>query len=90
MAKKTTIKCPHCGWEYLPAEIYYPQEFLGTPEGIVHDETGAVIGFDGEDMSTTETYVCDHCGKTFSVEACVTFKTTVIKDIFDDDDFDID
>ena len=29
MAKKTTIRCPHCNYEYLPAEIYFPKYFLG-------------------------------------------------------------
>ena len=28
------IKCPHCNAEYLPAEIYYPDEFLGRPTDI--------------------------------------------------------
>ena len=25
------IICPHCGTEYLPAEIYYPKHFFGNP-----------------------------------------------------------
>ena len=84
--KKTTIRCPHCGWEYLPAEIYYPEEFLGEPENIIKTEEGNVLGFDGEDMNTTETYCCDHCGKSFIVDASITFKTTPVHDVFDDDD----
>ena len=91
MAKRTTIRCPHCGYEYLPAEIYYPQDFLGNPSGIIKDDDGSIIAFDGDDMSTEEHYVCDHCGKEFRVEAVITFKTEKIANIFDDgDDFDID
>lgn len=86
MAKKTTIRCPHCGWEYLPAEIYYADDFLGKPENIIKTEEGNVLGFDGEDMNTLETYCCDHCGKSFTVDASVTFKTAPLHDVFNDDE----
>lgn len=90
MAKKTTIRCPECGTEYLPGEIYFPEDFLGKPKNIIKDENGDVLGFDGEDMNTVETYTCDHCGKTFTVDASITFRTNLVKDIFeDDDDFDV-
>ena len=84
MAKKNTIKCPHCGCEYLPAEIYFPNDFLGYPTNIIKDEKGEILGFNGEDMNTTETFICWNCEKSFSVEAVVTFKTAPYTDIFDD------
>ena len=86
MAKKTTIRCPYCGYEYLPAEIYYPEDFLGNPSDIIREE-GNIIGFDGEDMNTVETFECEHCGKKFSVDASITFKTTQIKSVFDEDEY---
>lgn len=89
MAKKTTIRCPYCGCEYLPGEIYYPNDFVGQPHDIIKDEKGQVLGFSGEDMNTTETYFCDMCNKKFTIDASITFRTTPIKDIFDEDDFDI-
>ena len=84
--KKTTIRCPHCGWEYLPAEIYYANDFLGEPKNIIKTEEGNVLGFDGEDMNTEETYYCDHCGKQFKIDASVTFKTSAVDDIFSEDE----
>lgn len=87
MAKKTTIRCPHCRTEYLPAEIYLPDMFLGRPYNITKDEEGDIIGFTGTDMETVETYVCDKCGKRFSVDATVSFKTAPATDIFDEEDF---
>ncbi len=88
MAKKTTIRCPHCNTEYLPGEIYFPNDFVGQPTHIVKDENGNVLGYDGEDMQTSEFFVCDHCGKKFKVDASVTFRTEPVKDVFDDgDDF---
>ena len=85
MAKKTTIRCPHCGCEYLPSEIYYSNEFLGKATDVFKDEEGNVLGFNGTDMNTTETFYCDKCGKEFTVDASVTFKTTAKVDIFDND-----
>ena len=89
MAKKTTIRCPHCNAEYLPAEIYYPNDFLGKPFNIIKDGDGNILGYNGNDMDTVETYICDKCNKQFSIDASITFKTTSIVDIFDEDDFDI-
>ena len=86
MAKKTTIRCPHCKTEYLPGEIYFPNDFVGQPSNIVKDENGNVLGFDGEDMNTVETFTCEHCGKTFKVDASITFCTEPVEDIFDDGD----
>lgn len=88
MAKKTTIRCPHCGYEYLPAEIYYPDSFIGDPSDIIRDEAGNILGYQGNDVNTVETFICDKCEKSFSVDASITFKTAPIKDMFEvDDDF---
>ena len=89
MAKKTTIRCPHCNAEYLPAEIYFPNSFLGKPFNIIKDEEGSILGFSGSDMVTIENYLCDKCGKRFTVDASITFRTTAAPDdIFDEDDFE--
>ena len=86
MPKKTIIKCPVCGCEYLAAEIFDPHSFVGEPKTIVKDENGEILGFDGEDMDVTETYICDKCNTEFQVEASVVFKTSVTKTVFDDND----
>lgn len=83
MAKKTSIKCPNCGWEYLPGEIYMPRSFIGQPKNIIKDENGNVLGYDAEDMNTVETFECEHCGQLFKIDATVTFKTEPIRDLFD-------
>ena len=28
------IKCPCCGWQYMPAELYVPDAFIVTPSKI--------------------------------------------------------
>ena len=77
--KTPIIRCPHCGAEYLPGEIYMPGSLLGQPDDIVKDAVGKIIY---EDYSTEdrepnmiESYICDYCEKPFVIEATVTFKS---------------
>lgn len=85
MSKKNIIKCPNCGREYLPGEIYLPKDFLGWPSDIVRDENGVIIFHVDGEMGLTEKYTCDNCNKTFSINAAVTFKTEVTDNIFNND-----
>lgn len=70
------IKCPNCEAEYLPAEIFLPKEFIGKPYFIEKNYAGKLLDFCGENMNTYETYVCDKCGKRFSIRATVYFTTS--------------
>lgn len=69
------IVCPRCGREYLPAEIYYPDNFLGKPQDIER-VNNKVEGFTGKSMDLEETYICDSCNTKFKVTATVKFKTS--------------
>jgi len=82
MSKKVLIKCPYCGCEYLPAEIYLPKYLLGHPTNIIKDHDGVILGYDGTDMDLNEKYTCDKCAKDFSIEGSIIFKTEPIKDTF--------
>lgn len=71
-----TIVCPHCGYSYLPAEIYLPESFLGKPYDIDKDNiTGKIVDYFGNSMDTEETYICDKCNQPFSVTAKIQFVT---------------
>ena len=68
------IKCPHCGSEYLPGEIYMPDE-------VIRDSLGKIIY---EDYTTDDRapemvshFTCEECNKPFVVEATVTYKVKV-------------
>ena len=67
------IKCPTCGYEYLPAEIFMPNEFLGKPKNIVKDSYGKIVGYEGIKMNDTEIYKCDSCNSSFEVVSTVNF-----------------
>ena len=76
MKKFYVIKCPKCGWEYLPEDIYI--KILSNPKGEMRDENGRILFFEGETMDLHEEYTCDHCNCTFSVDMKPAFDTKVV------------
>ena len=80
MRKDILIKCPHCGAEYLPAEIFYPNHFLGKPSNIEKTSCGSIDCYDGQNMNLSEEYLCDKCDTTFAVRAQITFNTRIIEE----------
>lgn len=71
------IKCPHCGYEYVPAEIFLAEEIYGKPATVIRDALGKIIYVeweDGYEPQAVETYCCDNCDKSFIVEANLSFK----------------
>ena len=74
----TAIKCPHCGWEYVPCEIFLPGELTGKTDNVIKDALGKIIYEDYEEdqePDQTEHFVCEHCNKSFVIEATTTYKT---------------
>ena len=67
------VKCPHCGYQYVPGEIFNPKHFLGQPRDIVRNSIGEILGYEGTVMDTIETYICDNCNTEFTVTAKVSF-----------------
>lgn len=74
MMKK--IKCPDCGAEYLPAEIFYPDDLIGKPKDIEKDVYGKLLYFAGSDSCLEEKYCCDYCGRVMTVSANLSFNAT--------------
>ena len=83
--KRLIIKCPHCGQEYLPAEIFIPSEFMGKPEGIIKEDKGNIEFYSGNNMNLDEEYICDKCGKKFFIQTDISFKTIKENDDFNDE-----
>ncbi len=82
--KLNVITCPHCGMEYLPAEIFVDRAFLGRPTDIERDPYGKILTFQDKTLDVNEEYKCDNCGREFKVTAKVSFKSF----IDEDDEFD--
>lgn len=76
--KSANFKCPHCGAQYLPGEIFIPGALIGHPEDVVRDSFGKLLYEDyqiGKEPDMIERYICDYCDKPFIVEATITYKT---------------
>ena len=75
--KLIVIKCPKCGREYLPAEVFIPSSFFGKPEYIKREIDGSILDYAGTSLDTEESYICDNCKTAFTVLAKVSFDTHV-------------
>lgn len=71
-----TIKCPKCGREYLPGEIFIPEYFLGKPKEVERDLYGNIIFTNGIEQNLSETYVCDGCKAILKIQANITYTIT--------------
>ena len=77
---KKVITCPHCGWEYLPAEVVYPTQVVGQPiaKTIIRDPLGKILFYEWRENDTPlseESFICDNCNRPFIVEIDPIFKT---------------
>lgn len=84
--KNELIKCPNCGYEYLPAEIFY--DLLGKPKNIVRTVNGNIDYYSGQRPSLRESYYCDHCGKLMSIECSLTFNVMIDHENDFDEDYE--
>jgi len=74
--KFETIKCPTCGAEYLPVEIFIPDAVFGRPVHIERDATThKILSVVGPSQNGRESYVCDYCNVPFSVNLKMQFNT---------------
>lgn len=75
--KMVTIKCPFCGCEYLPAEIYIPDAMIGHPKYIEKDINGKILNCYGKMYDPIEYYTCDKCNTRFKIKADTKFNTYI-------------
>lgn len=73
MSKYQLIRCPYCGTEYLPGEIFLPKHFLGQPKRVSKDFSGKILDYEGIPQSLNESYTCDKCMSNFTVTANITY-----------------
>ena len=79
-----TIKCPHCGAEYVLDEIFIAKYITGKSNKPLKDTTGKILAIDFiEDPDLTELYHCDFCKKDFNVELDIKVKTSAVNEELD-------
>lgn len=82
------IRCPHCGWEYHPSEIFYPNAFFGKTDTLVKDALGKILYVDfkeGDEPIFQESFECENCEKQFVINAAVTYSTSKVSEELDFD-----
>lgn len=78
--KNITCTCPNCNWEYDISEIFLKGEFMGKPisNQIIKDPSGKIVFIGYNELPSTRTiYQCDHCNKTFIIDAKISLETTL-------------
>lgn len=73
------IKCPYCGAEFLPSEIYLRDYFLGKANTVVRDDKNKIESYQGIEQDLEETFNCDFCDKKFKVNAYIEYKVKGIE-----------
>lgn len=73
MKELVVVKCPICGQEYLPSEIFMPESVFGKQYDITKDESGCIKFYLGDDPDYEEIYVCDSCGSKLKINMKMTF-----------------
>lgn len=71
------IVCPNCKAEYLPSEIFIPNQFFQNPGTIIKNKEGKIEHFTGKSIDSYETFVCDYCKKKFNISSKLTFVETL-------------
>ena len=77
------IKCPHCSWEYLPGELFFPINTIGYPINIVRDPLGKILYEEypkDKEPLAEESYICDNCNKPFTIDINISYKTHKVKE----------
>ena len=74
MKKKVNIiKCPKCGAEYLPPEIFIPNAFFGKLDEVERYADYTIKRYYGKPMDTTEHYRCDQCDTPLKITTKLQF-----------------
>lgn len=82
------IKCPVCGYEYFPSEIFIPKSFFGNPGEIVRDAAGKIKFWLGDDMDLNEEFTCECCNTPLTIKSNISFTVEANSDLNFDMDYE--
>lgn len=74
------IKCPNCGAEYLPEEIFYPNSVFNKNLQVVRDEEGKIVFVNEDYFCLEEEFECEQCNCNFIIKSKINFQTDLVKE----------
>lgn len=74
------ITCPICGHQYLPSEIFMPDEVFGKQYDITKDDNGKIKFYLGDDQNFEEEYICDSCNTKLKILMKVSYDIKPIEE----------
>lgn len=75
LQQKNYIRCPHCGMQYVPAQIMHPSSLLSRPKNVIRDPLGKILYVEYDHQADfQDTYICDSCNREFITTVNMTFK----------------
>lgn len=77
MKDLVVVKCPVCGQEYLPSEIFLPNDFFGKQKDITRNASGEIEFYLGDDSNYDEEFICESCLSKLKIHANLSFNVTV-------------
>lgn len=77
MKDLVVVKCPVCGQEYLPSEIFLPNNFFGKQKDITRNASGEIEFYFGDDPDYDEEFVCESCLSKLKIHANLNFNVIV-------------
>jgi len=77
MKDLTVVRCPVCGQNYLPSEIFMPDSFFGKQRDITRNASGEIEFYLGDDPNYEEEFICESCLSKLKIHANLTFNVEV-------------
>lgn len=68
-----TLRCPVCGEEYLPSEIFMPDAVFGRQYDITKNDRGDIMFYLGDDPDYNEEFICNSCNTKLDVSMKMSF-----------------
>jgi len=79
------ITCPICGTEYLPSEIFLPNDVFGKQYDITKDDNGKIKFYLGDDPNLDEEFICECCNTKLNITMKMSFDIKEFEDDFDEE-----
>ena len=78
------IKCPICGTQYLPSEVFIPNSVFGKQYDITKTDSGEIKFYLGDDPDLEEEFTCESC----LTKLKITMKMSFDIEAFEEENFD--